>query len=36
MIEFCDFRIVREGVCFDAIEKVFNEEFGVELLPAVY
>ena len=36
MIDFRDFRIVREGVCFDAIEKVFNEEFGIELLPAVY
>jgi tRNA A37 threonylcarbamoyladenosine synthetase subunit TsaC/SUA5/YrdC len=36
MIDFRDFRIVRQGVCFDAIQKVINEEFGVELLPALH
>lgn len=33
MIDFRDFTIVREGVCFDAIRSVLEGEFGVRLKP---
>ena len=29
MIDFRTFRIVRCGVCFDAIEGIFRNEFGI-------
>ncbi len=34
IIDFRDFSVVRQGVCYDRLSAIFQEEFGIELRPA--
>lgn len=34
IIDFRDFTVVRYGVCFDQLDKIFKEQFSIELKPA--